>query len=328
MRLQSLWYRRNPWVWLLYPLTGLFWLISHTRRALYTNGILARFRPEAPVIVVGNISVGGTGKTPLVIWLVQMLREAGFRPGVVSRGYGGKAASYPLRVTAEMAASVCGDEPKLIAERCQCPVVVAPQRVAAVKALLATGEVDIVVCDDGLQHYALARDIELVVVDGERRYGNGHLLPMGPLREGLWRLGHVDAVICNGGLPAVGEYAMRLEAEAPRPLDPDSQATLAVGEVDALAGIGHPPRFFKTLQQAGFSLQQAVAFADHQEYDAESLRAQFAERPLLMTEKDAVKCRAFARDNWWYLPVTASLSRSLQDLIINKLKDNPYGVRS
>ena len=151
---------------------------------------------------------------------------------------------------------------------------------------------------------------------------------MGPLREGLWRLGHVDAVICNGGLPAVGEYAMRLEAEAPRPLDPDSQATLAVGEVDALAGIGHPPRFFKTLQQAGFRLQQTVAFADHQEYDAESLRAQFAERPLLMTEKDAVKCRAFARDNWWYLPVTASLSRSLQDLIINKLKDNPYGVRS
>ena len=121
---------------------------------------------------------------------------------------------------------------------------------------------------------------------------------------------------------------MRLEAEAPRPLDPDSQATLAVGEVDALAGIGHPPRFFKTLQQAGFRLQQTVAFADHQEYDAESLRAQFAERPLLMTEKDAVKCRAFARDNWWYLPVTASLSRSLQDLIINKLKDNPYGVRS
>ena len=328
MTLHSLWYRRNPWVWLLYPLTWIFWSISHLRRALYLHDLLPRYRPEVPVIVVGNISVGGNGKTPLVIWLVQMLRDAGYKPGVVSRGYGGKAASYPLLVTADIAASVCGDEPKLIAERCQCPVAVAPKRADAVKALLASCEVNIVVCDDGLQHYALARDIELVVVDGDRRYGNGHLLPMGPLREGLWRLGHADAVICNGGLPAVGEYPMQLKAEPPRPVNPALQGTLAIGEVDALAGIGHPPRFFKTLQQAGFRLQQTVAFADHQEFSAESLLAQFAERPLLMTEKDAVKCRSFARDSWWYLPVSASLPRSLRDLIINKLKDNPYGVRS
>ena len=152
MTLHSLWYRRNPWVWLLYPLTWIFWSISHLRRALYLHDLLPRYRPEVPVIVVGNISVGGNGKTPLVIWLVQMLRDAGYKPGVVSRGYGGKAASYPLLVTADIAASVCGDEPKLIAERCQCPVAVAPKRADAVKALLASCEVNIVVCDDGLQH--------------------------------------------------------------------------------------------------------------------------------------------------------------------------------
>jgi tetraacyldisaccharide 4'-kinase len=327
MKWQQLWYRSNPWIWLLSPLTLLFWLLSHGRRALYTNGLLPRFRPDVPVIVVGNISVGGNGKTPVVIWLVEMLREAGYRPGVVSRGYGGKSDRYPLRVTADVAAHTCGDEPKLIFERCQCPIAVAPDRRAAVKLLLASGEVNVIICDDGLQHYALARDIELVVVDGERRYGNGRLLPMGPLREGLWRLGRVDAVICNGGLAAVGEYPMQLKPETLRPLDPSISAEPPVGEVDALAGIGYPPRFFKTLQLAGFRLNQTVEYGDHQDYSASELQRQFTERPLVMTEKDAVKCRAFTLSNWWYLPVSAELPRSFRELILNKLKDNPHGSR-
>ena len=328
MKLQQFWYRANPWIWLLSPLSLLFWLVSHGRRALYSNGLLPRYRPDVPVIVVGNISVGGNGKTPLVIWLVEMLREAGYRPGIVSRGYGGQAKQYPLRVTPDVTARECGDEPKLMFERCQCPVAVDPDRRAAVKLLLSSGEVNIIVCDDGLQHYALARDIELVVLDGERRHGNGRLLPMGPLREGLWRLKRVDAVICNGGLAAVGEYPMQLKPEAPRPLDPDSQALPPQGEIDALAGIGYPPRFFKTLQLAGYRLRQTVSYADHQDYSATELQQQFAELPLLMTQKDAVKCRSFARDNWWYLPVSAELPRSFRDLILNKLKDNPYGARS
>ena len=328
-KIAALWYRKNFLVWLLLPMTLLFAAISYGRRLAYRLGLCRAYRAAVPVIVVGNLSVGGNGKTPVVIWLVEQLKAAGWKPGVVSRGYGGKSDTYPLRVTAHTEATECGDEPKLIAERCQVPVVVAPKRAAAVETLLQSGEVDLVISDDGLQHYALARDIELVVVDGERRFGNGHLLPMGPLREGLARLATVDAVICNGGVAQPGEFAMQL---VPAPLvalvDSDALPPQSTETVDALAGIGHPPRFFATLQQAGFRLHEAVAYADHQSYDPEQLRRRFCERPLLMTQKDAVKCRHFALANWWYLPVNAELSPALATLIINKLKDAKNGTRS
>ncbi|MNT03070.1 Tetraacyldisaccharide 4'-kinase [compost metagenome] len=179
---------------------------------------------------------------------------------------------------------------------------------------------DIIITDDGLQHYALARDIELVVVDGARRFGNGCLLPMGPLREPMTRLKRVDAIICNGGTPAQGEYPMALVAAAPRRVCDDAplEAPLA-GPVDALAGIGHPPRFFATLTGLGYELAERVGYADHQAFDRDELLARFGARPLLMTEKDAVKCRAFAPPHWWYLPVSAELPASLLDTLLQRL---------
>lgn len=328
MSLQRLWYRPNPWVWLLAPLAGLFALLTQLRRWLYARGWLRVYRAPVPVIVVGNLTVGGNGKTPVVIWLVEQLRAAGFRPGVVSRGYGGKAQAYPLLLNETSAPAEAGDEPVLIHRRCRCPVAVAPRRAAAVKALLAGGLVDVIVCDDGLQHYALGRDLELVVMDGERRLGNGHLLPMGPLREGAWRLGQVEALICNGGQARSGEYAMQLEALAPRRVVDDVPGRLPEGEVDALAGIGHPPRFFATLERLGYCLGQQVAYGDHQVFDAEQLKARFAHRPLIMTEKDAVKCRPFALADWWYLPVSARLPAVLAQRIIDKLRRLPDGTGS
>ncbi|MNR12035.1 Tetraacyldisaccharide 4'-kinase [compost metagenome] len=196
-------------------------------------------------------------------------------------------------------------------------MVVAPKRAEAVRLLEQGGEVDIIITDDGLQHYALARDLELVVVDGMRRFGNGCLLPMGPLREPMTRLKLVDAIICNGGTPARGEYPMVLVADAPRRVRDDALATEPLPrEIDAMAGIGHPPRFFATLTSLGYELKQSVGYADHQAFDGPELLARFADRPLLMTEKDAVKCRDFAPDHWWYLPVSAELPTSLLDTLL------------
>lgn len=327
--LEQLWYGKSGWRWPLAPLALLFAIISGSRRFAYRRGWLNRYRASLPVIVVGNISVGGNGKTPVVIWLVEQLQARGFRPGVVSRGYGGKAPRYPYRLDATSTTAQAGDEPVLIARRCGCPVVVAPKRAEAVRLLEQSGEVDIIITDDGLQHYALARDIELVVVDGARRFGNACLLPMGPLREPVTRLKRVDAIICNGGEPGKGEYPMQLVAGVPHRVRDDAPlAAPLAGPVDALAGIGHPPRFFTTLQRLGYELVQSVAYGDHHPFDRDELRGRFDQRPLLMTEKDAVKCRAFALDDWWYLPVSAELPAALLDTLLQKLaslKEPPKG---
>ncbi len=322
----TFWFRPSPWRYLLWPLAALFGVVSRLRRRLYQQGLCQAYRSPLPVIVVGNLSVGGNGKTPVVIWLVERLQAAGYRPGVVSRGYGGQAARYPLLLTPTTTTTEAGDEPVLIARRTGCPVAVAPKRAEAVRCLEQQG-VDVILCDDGLQHYALARDLELVVMDGERRLGNGALLPMGPLREGPERLAAVTAVICNGGTPQPGELAMTLEPALPRRVLDDSLG-LDAREVDALAGIGHPPRFFATLRQLGYRLVQAVPFADHQAFDAQVLRDQFGQRPLLMTEKDAVKCRDFALADWWYLPVAAQLPDALAHTILTFLKERSHGTGS
>ncbi|MGY6039023.1 tetraacyldisaccharide 4'-kinase [Aeromonas sp. AE23HZ002T15] len=319
--LERLWYEKSGWRWLLAPFALLFALISGVRRYGYRRGWFKAYRASVPVIVVGNISVGGNGKTPVVVWLVEQLQARGFKPGVVSRGYGGKAPHYPYRLDAQSTTAEAGDEPVLIARRCGCPVVVAPKRADAVQLL--EPEVDIIITDDGLQHYALARDLELVVVDGVRRFGNGCLLPMGPLREPMTRLKRVDAILCNGGVPARGEYPMALVADAPRRVRDDVLASEPLPrEVDAMAGIGHPPRFFGTLTSLGYELKQSVGYADHQAFDSAELLARFADRTLLMTEKDAVKCRAFAPDNWWYLPVSAELPASLLDTLLASLAES------
>ncbi|MBO1519139.1 tetraacyldisaccharide 4'-kinase [Oceanisphaera pacifica] len=318
------WYKGAIWLWLLAPFSALFALISGGRRALFAWGLKAQHKTPVPVIVVGNLTVGGNGKTPVVVWLVEWLREQGYHPGVISRGYGGKSAHYPLLLTPETQAEQAGDEPVLIYRRTGCPVVVGPKRAEAA-ALLASVGADIIVSDDGLQHYALARDIELVVVDGKRRFGNGHLLPMGPLREGLWRLNTVDAVINNGGPAQAGEFLMTLTPGALTSIDapPTEPAPCAPQTVHALAGIGHPPRFFATLEQLGFVLEQQVALADHKAVASEQLN-HLQSRPLLITEKDAVKWPG-GHANTWYLPVDAQLPSAFEQMLLTRLKERENG---
>ncbi|GAA3711720.1 tetraacyldisaccharide 4'-kinase [Oceanisphaera sediminis] len=317
------WYRpRTGWLWLLAPLSVLFALISGLRRGLFRRGLKAAYRAPVPVIVVGNLTVGGNGKTPLVVWLVEWLRRQGYTPGVISRGYGGKAEHYPLLLDENTRPEQAGDEPVLIHRRTGCPVVVGPKRGQAA-ALLAAQGVNIIISDDGLQHYALARDIELVVVDGKRRFGNGHLLPMGPLRERVWRLDRVDAIINNGGPVGAGEYLMTLEPGALQPVSGTAAAPEPGSNVHALAGIGHPPRFFATLEQLGFILERRLALADHQAVAPEQLVG-LQSAPLLITEKDAVKWPG-GHDNTWFVPVDARLPADFEQLLLIRLKELAHG---
>ncbi|WP_311418521.1 tetraacyldisaccharide 4'-kinase [Haemophilus parahaemolyticus] len=324
----KLWQKTSIITWLLAPFSLLFWLISQIRIALYRKKILKSYRSPVPVLVIGNISVGGNGKTPLVIWLVEQLQKKGVKVGVISRGYGGENKVYPQLVTPESNPKLMGDEPLLIAQRTHAPVAISPNRQQSIELLLSQFELDLIVTDDGLQHYALERDMEWVVVDGERRFGNGFVLPAGGLRELPSRLKQVQAVICNGKNANAGEHAMHLE--------PDFVINLKTGEkrklseftqsVYALAGIGYPPRFFNMLKELGIPLAETFSFADHQAFTAEMIVPKLSQNlPLLMTEKDAVKCKAFTQGNWWYVPVsarfseksTACLVRMVMDLIKN-----------
>ena len=333
--IEKIWFHHHPirfLLWpLLWPLSLLFKLISRSRRSAFKAGNKQSYKAPVPVIVVGNITAGGNGKTPVVIWLVETLQSLGYKPGVVSRGYGAKAPSYPLLVESTTSTAHCGDEPKLIYQRTKAPVAVDPVRSNAVKALLQQ-EVDIVVTDDGLQHYALERDIELAVVDGVRRFGNECLLPLGPLREPVSRLKEVDFTITNGGTAQPGEISMILK--------PGLAVNLVTGEksdvstlsnIVAWAGIGHPPRFFNTLRELGAEPIVTHGFADHQDFDASQL-FELAERGdnVLMTEKDAVKCAEIAKDNWWYLPVSASISQQNEQHIVETIKEvmEQYGSPS
>lgn len=308
----KIWQKKSLITWLLAPFSLLFWLISQIRVALYRKKILKSYRSPVPVLVVGNISVGGNGKTPVVVWLVEQLQQRGVKVGVVSRGYGGKNKQFPQLVTPESDPELMGDEPVLIAQRTQAPVAISPNRQQSIELLLSQFELDLIITDDGLQHYALERDMEWVVIDGERRFGNGFVLPAGGLRELPSRLSSVQAVICNGKSAKEGEHLMQLE--------PEWAINLKTGEkraitdfyhqsVIALAGIGYPPRFFTMLQDLGIHLEASHSFADHQPYSREIIEPlQKGDLPLLMTEKDAVKCRTFAQENWWYVPVSATFS--------------------
>lgn len=305
--IERIWSGRSALYVLLLPLSLLYGLISNLLRLSYVWGWRKAWRAPVPVVVVGNLTAGGNGKTPVVIWLVQTLQRQGLRVGVVSRGYGGKAARYPLVLNEKTSTAEAGDEPVLIYQRTGAAVAVSPSRREAVEALLTAGPIDIIVTDDGLQHYALARDIEIVVVDGERRFGNGWWLPAGPMRERAGRLKSVSAVINNGGVPLPGELAMQLVPGLAINLSSGAECdAVALDNIIAMAGIGHPPRFFNTLRNLGITPVKEVAFADHQNYSAAALGALVEPgQTLLMTEKDAVKARAFASPNWWYLPVEA-----------------------
>lgn len=318
--LQQRWYGgRAPFWWTL-PLASLYGAVVAVRRGLYHKGWLRSQRLPVPVIVVGNIVVGGAGKTPLVIALVEALRRRGWKPGVVSRGYGGNARGSQL-LGVRPDPSVAGDEPALIANRTDVPVAIGADRPAAAELLTREG-VDVVVADDGLQHYALGRDIEICVIDGARRLGNGRLLPAGPLREPASRLHEVDFVVCNGGKAQAGEIPMRLVLADSVRLDDSAVskplAGFAGSKVHAVAGIGHPSRFFESLREAGIDLV-VHAFPDHHRYAPSDLG--FGDDlPVLMTEKDAIKCRVFARQNWWSVPVTAQLPESFLETVAARLQ--------
>ena len=315
-RLVEAWYAAHAGLVALWPLERLYRSVVQRKRRQFLTGKLDSYRAPVPVIIVGNITVGGTGKTPLILWLIEYCRARGLRVGVVSRGYGGEPPHWPWRVRATDDPAVAGDEPVLLVQRSGVPMAIDPQRPKAIQLLLEQEQLDLILSDDGLQHYQLQRDLELVLIDESRGLGNGRCLPAGPLREPAGRLAEVDAVLFNGATADKEQgYAMQLQPTAlvhvasgeSMPLDhfPQGQA------MHAVAGIGNPQRFFRTLRELGWQPQEHP-FADHAQFVAEDM--QFGDDlPVLMTEKDAVKCRTIAPDNAWYLQVDARPSVAFVD---------------
>ncbi|EPM45285.1 tetraacyldisaccharide 4'-kinase [Pseudomonas syringae pv. actinidiae ICMP 19099] len=307
-RLLDAWYKGHPALTLLRPLESLYRRVVDGKRAKFLAGEGDIYRAPVPVIVVGNITIGGTGKTPLILWMIEHCQRKGLRVGVVSRGYGAKPPSLPWRVQPDQSASEAGDEPLLIVQRSGVPLMIDPDRSRAVQALLAAEPLDLILSDDGLQHYRLARDLELVLIDAARGLGNRRCLPAGPLREPVERLNSVDALLYNGATADRDDgYAFTLKPSALINLRSGERQPVSyfpVGQaLHAVAGIGNPQRFFNTLEGLHWR-PVAHAFADHALYSVQALT--FAPAlPLVMTEKDAVKCRAFAADDWWYLAVDA-----------------------
>ena len=307
-RLLDAWYKGHPALALLRPLESLYLRVVNRKRARFLAGQSERYKAPVPVIVVGNITVGGTGKTPLILWMIDHCRARGLRVGVVSRGYGAKPPSFPWRVHPQQPAEQAGDEPLLIVNRTGVPLMIDPDRSQAVRALLAQEPLDLILSDDGLQHYRLARDLELVLIDAVRGLGNRRCLPAGPLREPVERLQSVDGLLYNGAATDRADgYGFQLKPSAlvnlltgeRQPVDhfPPGQA------LHAVAGIGNPQRFFNTLEGLHWRPVQH-AFADHAVFTAQALSFSPA-LPVVMTEKDAVKCAAFAAPDWWYLAVEA-----------------------
>jgi tetraacyldisaccharide 4'-kinase len=310
-RVDEIWYERaEPPPWLL-PFSLLFELLTTARRTAYRKGWLRSRHAGCPTIVAGNLSVGGTGKTPFVCWLAAQLAEQGFKPGIVSRGYGG-SSSRPRLINVADEAERAGDEPLLLARRSAMPVATGRNRPAACRLLVAAG-CDVIISDDGLQHYAMARDCEIVLVDAQRGMGNGRLLPSGPLREPLERLHGVDAVVVNGerlrlkrGMVIDGALSMRLNIDGVRSVAGEESRQLSAfagRTVHAVAGIGNPARFFEMLRSRGLTVIEHP-LPDHARIKPADVN--FGDQqPVLMTEKDAVKCLAFARPWHWYVPVSA-----------------------
>ena len=321
--LERYWYRITPLHLILLPISLAFRLLVALRRALYRSGILSSEKLSVPVIVVGNISVGGTGKTPLTLALAQQLIGRGWHPLIVSRGHGGIGRQQA--VSANSTAEQVGDEPLLMARRNLCPVWVGVDRVATARAALqAHPQCDVVLCDDGLQHYRLQRDFEIAVIDGARGLGNGWMLPAGPLREPAARLNTVDAEVVNGGATAPNQYSMHLSGELfYNLLDSEKTATAADLRnlrLHAVAGIGNPERYFRHLEALGLAINRHP-YPDHHPYCAGDLAFTDCDA-LLLTEKDAVKCAAFADARYWVLRVDARIDPALLEHLQRKIKSH------
>jgi len=304
--LTSIWYGESPARWALWPAALAYRAVAQLRRAAYQRELLKAVELPVPVVVIGNVSVGGTGKTPFVIWLAAQLRQRNLRVGIVTRGYRGHATDWPRLVAPDSDPRDVGDEPVLLARRTGCPVAAGPDRVAAAQRLLAEQPVDVLLSDDGLQHYRLARRFEIAVVDGERGMGNGLCLPAGPLREPPERLSEVDAIVVNGGdwghagvfrAAAVVTSVYRVKDREVRPLE-----SFKRGPVHAVAGIGNPQRFFDLLENAGLDVVPHP-LEDHAELGPEQLHFDDPYGPVLVTEKDAVKCESFAHEDVWCVAV-------------------------
>lgn len=331
------WYGRNIfWIWLLSPFGLLVSCLTQRKHRKFLSGIAECYRPPVPVIVVGNITVGGTGKTPLVIWLVKQLQLNGYRPGIVSRGYGARPPHYPYLIQSADTATTAGDEPLMLFKRTGVPVVIDPRRAQAAQALLDQTDCDVIISDDGLQHYALARTFEIIVLDGTRGTGNQHLLPAGPLREPRNRLSNVNAIVINGEprhdslqkLKHQPHYTMQI---VPGQFKSLTDHTISSAEHIrtqsnwvAVAGIGNPERFFVTLEQLGIRFER-ISFPDHHAYSRGDFSS-FVGTPILTTEKDSVKLQTLHLQGW-YLSVEAQLQPGLIDDILatlERFKTHPH----
>ncbi|CAB1277149.1 tetraacyldisaccharide 4'-kinase [Candidatus Nitrosacidococcus tergens] len=316
------WYHKYRSYRLLIPLSLLYKLIIKIRRWAYLKGILPTHTLPIPVLVVGNLTVGGTGKTPLIIWLALFLKQQGYCPGIISRGYGGHALHYPQWVSSTSDPKFVGDESVLLAKRTGCPIVVSPNRVNGAKTLLAHTQCNILLSDDGLQHYNLGRDIEILIIDGIRRFGNNHCLPAGPLREPPNKENIVDLTVVNGGKAEDNEYLMTLRFQNVYNLKTQEICSLEAfkqSKIHAIAGIGHPERFFTQLEAQNLSIYRR-SFPDHHNFNPQELN--FRDKiPIVMTEKDAVKCISFAEDHYWYLPVNASLPNSFKEKVLDLVQE-------
>lgn len=319
-KLALAWYRGSSWLILLRPLEVVFVWLVRKRHYVYLQGKKQSWRAPVPVLVVGNITVGGVGKTPLVASLAIWLKEQGFKPGIVSRGYGSDAPDYPFAVEPETHASQSGDEPLMLKRLTGCPVVIDADRVAAAKHLLSHFDCDLLLSDDGLQHYALGRDVEIAVVDGRRGLGNGWCLPAGPLREPPDRLDSVDFLVYNGECTTLDKpgYCMRVVPAGLRNLVSKkvvpADALITKDGVHAVAGIGNPERFFETLQTLGYEIRKTV-FPDHYRFRKEDISFN-DELPVIMTEKDAVKCTSIANKQCWCLMVEADVPQDFKDRLL------------
>ena len=326
IKLDHYWYSQNPLAWALLPLSWIFCSVSILRRFIYLNGLLPGYTAPVPVIIVGNITVGGSGKTPLLIGLCEYLALQGHKPGVVSRGYGA-AVRGEYSVSENDDAATCGDEPLLIQQRTACPVIIGKDRVAATKKLLAENDCDVILSDDGMQHYRLKRDVEIAVVDTQRKFGNGFCIPAGPLREPESRLRNVDMVVHHGN--SDDKYHFSLEFEEAVNLVTGARRKLesfSAGLVHAIAGIGYPGRFFDQLRGQGLEVIEH-AFPDHHDYSSSDI--DFTDGlPILMTEKDAVKCKrlllatksAASNEDFWAVPVNAVMSDQIGFDLVELIK--------